>query len=106
MEFLEGLLVLLEGVMGKGTANSRRGLFVGDVVDDRRGNGLGEVGLARIEMEEGSFGEEDASRRVSVEGFADVGSGGRFASGTLGTEGLPLFNYICYNNQSRCPKLT
>ena len=82
-----GELARLEGVKGKGTANSCDAFFDGDFEGDLEGdlNGLGEGGVARIEAEEGDFGEEEASRRVRAEGFVGVGKGGSPASGMLGT---------------------
>ena len=79
---------LVEGVTGNGTANSRT-FFVGD----RRSSALedlvgdpGHSGAARIEAAAGDLGEEDASRRVKLEGLAaDEGRGGRSAMGSWGT---------------------
>lgn len=92
MVFLEGVpagvLARLEGVTGKGTANSRGcGFLVGDLVGDLEGEREGEPGVARMEAEEGDLGEEDARRRVRVEGFWVPGSWGRPAKGILGTDG-------------------
>lgn len=85
IEFLVGLLVgllaLLEGVIGKGTANSRG--LVGDLEGDFA-KGLGEVGVARMEADEGDLGEEEASRRVRVEGCLGVGRGGNWTIGISG----------------------
>ena len=81
------MLALLDGVIGKGTANSRS-FLVGDVALD----GLGEEGVARIERAEGDFGEEEASSRVSAEGFVGAGKGGSRESGILGIAIVSLCN--------------
>ena len=79
-EFLEGVPILLDGVMGKGTAKSRNarfaGVFEGDL-ERREGDG----GVARIEAEEGDLGDEEASKRVSFECCLGIGSGGKIAIG-------------------------
>jgi hypothetical protein len=77
---LVGLVALLEGVIGKGTAKSRRERLVGDLEGDFA-KGLGEVGVSSIEREEGDLGDEDARRRVSVEGCLGVGRGGSVTIG-------------------------
>ena len=86
MEFLVGLLVgllaRLEGVIGKGTANSRG--FVGNLEGDFA-KGLGEVGVARMEADEGDLGEEEARRRVRVDGCLGIGRGGSWTIGMRGT---------------------
>lgn len=82
MEFFVGLPDL-DGVIGKGIANSRD-FLVGDFVGDFEGERVGEPGVARIVAEEGDFGEAEARRRVSVDGLATVGSAGRSAAGILG----------------------
>lgn len=78
---MEGVAVLLEGVTGKGIAKSRR--LVGDFVGDREDEGVGDPGVASILEEEGDLGDDEASSRVRVEGFAGVGRGGRSARGRL-----------------------
>ena len=84
---LEGVAARLEGVTGKGTAKSIGcGFLVGDLDRDLEGDGDGEVGVARMEEEEGDFGEDEAKRRVSAEGFWLPGSGGKSANGILGTD--------------------
>jgi len=73
--------------MGNGITNPRcvSGRFIGDLVGDREEDGVGEVGLARMVAAEGDFGEDEARRRVSLEGFAGVGRGGNMAMGMFGT---------------------
>lgn len=85
-----GELARLEGVIGNGTANSRSTFLVGDFAGDLKG--LGELGVARIEEEDGDLGEEDANKRVKAEGLAGVGSGGRFVKGILGIAGAFLWS--------------
>ena len=90
-EFFEGVAVRLEGVMGKGTANLPKARFTGDLEGDlekRDGDG----GVARIEAEEGDFGEEDARRRVNVEGCFVTGKGGSVAIGICGTSRASLWS--------------
>ncbi len=70
--------------MGNGIANSRCGRLEGDLEGDLE-NGLGEVGVASMEAEEGDLGEEEARRRVRVEGCFGVGRGGSSAMGMVGT---------------------
>ena len=65
--------------------NSRSGRLVGDLEGDLE-KGVGEGGVASMECEDGALGDEDASRRVRVEGFAGVGRGGKPVNGILGTE--------------------
>ena len=89
IEFLEGVPALLEGVIGKGTAKSRSGRLEGDLEGDLE-NGEGDEGVASIDEEEGDFGDDDASSRVNVEGFAGVGREGSKAMGTTGMESLSL----------------
>jgi hypothetical protein len=89
IEFLEGVAVRLEGVMGNGTANSPTVRFVGDFEGDFE-NGEGEEGVARMEAAEGDFGEDEARRRVSVEGCFATGRAGRVAIGIGGTSRVSL----------------
>lgn len=90
-EPLDGVPALLDGVIGNGTANVA-GRFVGDLLGEREEDGVGDVGLARIEAEEGDFGEDEARRRVSLEGFAGVGNGGKVAIGILGVESVSTWS--------------
>jgi hypothetical protein len=87
MELFVGELARLEGVKGKGTANSRGAFLVADLDGDLKG--LGDVGVARMEEEEGDFGDEEASKRVSADGFVGLGKGGRSTIGIIGV-GVPL----------------
>lgn len=89
IEFLDGVPPLLEGVMGNGTANPRNARFAGDIEGDFRFR-EGDGGVARMETEDGDLGDEDASRRVSVECCLATGKGGRRAIGILGTEAASL----------------
>ena len=88
-EFLEGVAGRLEGVIGKGTAKSPRARFAGDFEGDFDKR-EGDVGVARIEADEGDFGEEDAKRRVRFEGCFATGKAGREDIGISGTSRVSL----------------
>lgn len=78
----KGVPARLEGVAGNGTANSRS-FFVGDLVGDleARVGEPGGWGAARMDAAAGDLGEEEASRRVKLEGFTAAGSAGKSAKG-------------------------
>lgn len=83
----------LEGVMGNVMANSfgecLEGDFDGDLKDDLIKD-EGDGGVARIAAEAGDLGDEDARRRVRVEGLVATGRGGRVAIGICGTGAVSL----------------
>ena len=79
-EFLEGVAVRLEGVAGKGTPNAPRARLTGDLAGDFE-NAVGDGGVARMVADAGDLGEDEASRRVRVEGCFATGNGGRIAIG-------------------------
>ena len=79
--------------MGNGTAKSFAGDFEGDFDGDLKDDLIkdeGDGGVARIAAEEGDLGDEDARRRVRVEGFVATGRGGRLAMGICGTGAVSL----------------
>jgi hypothetical protein len=80
--------------IGKGMAKSRddetclTGDLKGDLLDDLVGD-VGDEGVARIVAEAEDLGEDEASRRVSVEGFEGVISCGRSAMWGFGMGIVP-----------------
>lgn len=83
-EFLAPDTVFEDGVLGKGTANSRAATlrFAGDFVGDREGDVGGTSANDEI-----PFGDADASSRVRAEAFeidADAKRAGNSAFGMLG----------------------
>ena len=89
---LEGVPARLEGVTGKGTAKSRTARFAGDFEGDLE-KGVGEEGVARMEADDGDLGEDEARRRVRVEGCFATGKGGRVTIGMGGTSRASLCSY-------------
>lgn len=88
-----GDAVRLEGVMGNGMAKSPATRLEGDLdgdLDDDLMKDEGDGGVARIETDAGDLGDEDARRRVRVEGFVATGKGGRVAMGICGTGTVSL----------------
>ena len=88
IRFVVGVPRRLEGVTGKGTANSRS-FFVGDFDGEREAEREGDPGgcvAARIEDADGDLGDDEARRRVRFEGFAEAGKEGKSAVGIRGTD--------------------
>ena len=84
--------IRLDGVTGKGTANSCGFLF-GDLSGSFEGEGVGEPGRAKIVAADGDFGDAEASRRVRVEGFEFEGRGGKSAKGRSGIGEVPAWSF-------------
>ena len=83
-EFLEGVAVRLDGVIGNGIPKLPKARLTGDLDGDFM-TGVGDEGVARMAAEEGDLGEEEANRRVRVDGLFGMGNGGRVAIGICGT---------------------
>ena len=73
--------------MGKGIAKSPvarlEGVLDGDLERDLIKDD-GDGGVARMAAAEGDFGDDEAKRRVNVDGFVVTGKGGRSAIGICG----------------------
>lgn len=94
--FFEGVPALLEGVIGNGMTKSCA-FLVGDLNGER----VDDVGAARIDAADGDLGEDEASKRVRVEGLLLDGSGGRSAKGIFGTDISPACSWTHFSSLTR-----